>query len=211
MAATVTWILDSGSYLISSKEHLLMLMQVGSPFTGDDTITYTSGGTIPPSFLTSNFRQTSDIDLEIDSNCFPIGRLTGSSFTGIYDGAGFSVSNFTSIPASSAVHGMFGFVSGATLKDIKLAGNWNVTGSSNTADVSGVLVARITGTGNIIERIDINGIVTCTGTTDSFGCIVSKIQGDVDITDIIVRGIVNGTAVDYTGGIVGHIDNGTVN
>lgn len=208
--STVTWVLDAGYYLVSSKEHLLTIMQLGS-FTGDDLITYTPGGSVPPSYLTSNFRQTVDINLEIDSNCFAIGRLTSTSFTGEYDGGGFSISNFTSIPSSSAVHGLWGWVGGATLKDIKLTGNWNVTGSSNTADVSGALVARLNGTGNIIERIDINGVVTCTGTTDSFGCIVSKIQGDVDITDIIVRGIVNGTAVDYMGGIVGHIDSGTVN
>jgi len=136
--------------------------------------------------------------------------LSGTAFTGEYDGGSFSVSNFTSIPASSAVHGMFGWISNATLKDIKLAGNWNVTGSSNTADNSAALVARITGTGNIIERIDINGTVTCTGTTDSYGTLVAKIQGDVDITDITVRGIVNATAQDFCSGIISHIDSGTV-
>ena len=207
--STVTWVLDSGSYLVSSKEHLLMVMQLGS-FTGDDLITYSPTGDVPPSYLTSNFRQSSDIDLEIDSNCFPIGRLSGTAFTGEYDGGSFSISNYTSIPSSSAVHGLFGWIGGATLKDIKLAGNWNVTGSSNTADNSAALVARITGTGNIIERIDINGTVTCTGTTDSFGCIVAKIQGDVDITDITVRGIVNATAQDFCSGIISHIDSGTV-
>ena len=207
--STVTWVLNGSSYEVSSKEHLLQIMQLGT-FTGDDLITYSPGGSVPPSYITSDFIQTVDIDLEQDSNCFPVGRLTGTAFTGIYDGGSFSISNFTSPAASSAVHGLFGWIGGATLKDIKLSGNWITTGSSNTADVSGVLIARLNGTGNIIERIDINGVVTCTGTTDSFGCIVSKIQGSVDITDITVRGIVNGTAVDYTGGIIGHIDSGTV-
>ena len=205
--STITWVLDSGSYLVSSKEHLLSICQLGG-FTGDDTIVYTPGGSIPSDYLTVDFKQTVDIDLENDSNCYAIGRLTGTSFQGVYDGSGFSISNFTS--SSGAVHGLFGWISGATLKDIKLEGTWNVTGTSSTADNSAALVARLSGTANIIERIDIDGIVTCTGTTDAYGTLISKVQGDVDITDITIRGIVNGTATDFCGGVIAHIDTGTV-
>ena len=203
----VTWVLDSGSYLISSKQHLLILMQLGS-YTGDDGITYTPVGSVPSSYLLSSFKQTVDIDLDFESNAYPIGRLTGTSFDGTYDGGSFSISNFTS--NNGAVHGLFGWIGGATLKDIRLEGNWTVTGNSNTADNSAALVARINGTGNVIERVVIDGIVTCVGSTDSYGTICAKIQGDVNITDVVVTGVVNGSAVDYCGGLIGHIDSGTI-
>ena len=204
--SSVVWVLESGSYLVSSKEHLLTIMQLGS-FTGDDTIVYTPSGDIPPSYITSDFKQTVDIDLEDDSNCYPIGRLSGTSFTGVYDGGSYSISNFTS--TTGTVHALFGFINTATLKDIVLSGTWTVTGLSSSTNYSAALCARIEGSSNLIERIDINGTVICTGTTFSFGTLVSRISGDTIINDITVRGIINASALDYCGGVISWIAAGT--
>lgn len=181
-----------------------MIMQLGT-FTSN-SVTYTAAGDVPPSYITSDFKQTVDIDLEDDSNCYAIGRLAGTSFDGVYDGGGFSISNFSSI--AGAVHGLFGHIGGATLKDITLSGTWNVTGISSS-NYCAALVARTSST-NVIERIDINGTVICTGTCEAYGTLVSLIQGDTTITDITVRGNVNGVGINFCGGIIARVDSGTV-
>ena len=88
---TVTWTQDSNSkYEVSSKEHLVQIMNNGA--------LYTNEGSVPSNFMTADYVQTTNIDFENDStNVLPIGTFTGgfdSTFTGSYDGNNFELKNY---------------------------------------------------------------------------------------------------------------------
>lgn len=123
----VTWVLDGDSkYEVSSKEHLLQLMNGGT--------LYANAGSTPSNFLTSDYIQTVDIDLEGDStNVKPIGAA--SQFSGEYDGNGFTVSNWSYVDpnfntgASASNVGLFAKINlGGVVKNVRLAGVCTVSG-----------------------------------------------------------------------------------
>ena len=65
--------------------------------------------------------------------------ITGSAFTGIFDGKGHTVDNFkVSVPASGAnvAAGLFGVISGASVKNLVIGGNAVIKSSSNTGFVT---------------------------------------------------------------------------
>lgn len=133
---SVNWVLDGNSkYEISSKEHLIQLMNSGTA--------YANAGTTPTNWTTSSYIQTVDIDLEGDStNIKPIG--SPGPFQGEYDGNGFTISNwvyadpnYPSVSAASSEFnhiGLFGYIQGsAILKNIRMAGVCSLSGFRSTA------------------------------------------------------------------------------
>ncbi len=65
--------------------------------------------------------------------------ITGSAFTGVFDGKGHTVDNFkVTVPASGAnvAAGLFGVISGATVKNLVIGGNAVIKSSSNTGFVT---------------------------------------------------------------------------
>ena len=87
-----------------------------------------------------------DIDFE-GAEWVPVGNaavttshaLTGNAFTGVFDGKNHTVDNFTvTVPASGAnvAAGLFGAISGATVKNLVIGQNVVIKNSSNTGFVT---------------------------------------------------------------------------
>lgn len=158
---SVTWTLNGNSkYEVSSKEHLLQLMNKGS--------LYTDAGAPPTDYWASDYEQTVDIDLETDTNIFPIGIFT-DRFTGSYDGGNFSVSNWSyNAGANDSIQethvGLFGYFQGTVIENLKLEGVWSATATGCTGFLAGYV---LNGTVRNIECTYAEG-TTLTGTT-SYG------------------------------------------
>ena len=87
-----------------------------------------------------------DIDFE-GAEWVPVGNatvttghaITGNAFTGVFDGKNHTVDNFTvTVPATgaNAVAGLFGAISGATVKNLVIGQNVVIKSSSNTGFVT---------------------------------------------------------------------------
>lgn len=131
----VQWVLDANSkHEISSKNHLIQLMNSGTAFENT--------GSTPTNWTDSDYIQTADIDLEGDStNIKPI-----STFTGEYDGNGFTISNWVYVDPDFATDnpvlyvGLFGAINVATVKNVTLNGVCSITGFKNRC---GMVVANV--------------------------------------------------------------------
>ena len=137
---TVTWVLDADSrYEISSKDHLIQLMNNGG--------LYTNAGSVPSDFMRSSYIQTADIDLEHDPNIYPIGRESSPfSNNSKYDGGTFSISNWsytdpnyeTDATTCESYVGLFGYIYGSVVQNVHLTGLCTLRGfSSSTGMVIG--------------------------------------------------------------------------
>ncbi|ACH46807.1 unknown [Feldmannia species virus] len=163
---SVTWVLNGDSkYEVSSKEHLHQLMHNGS--------LYTNEGSVPSNFMSADFVQTVEIDLENDdTNIQPIG-LSDDSFKGSYDGANLSIKNWsytaTGFDTGStddflAYVGLFGYVfHPCVLKNIRMTGVCTLRGFttfggillgySNSATISNIDLEL--DEGSLIEQGDV--------------------------------------------------------
>lgn len=127
MTTTVTWVLNGNSqYEISSKDHLIQLMNSGT--------LYTNAGSVPIDFYDSDYIQTVDIDLQSDSNIVPLGNAT-DKFTGSYDGANFAISNwsytdpeFSTANDCANYSGFFGEAQTANINNMRLTGVCTLNG-----------------------------------------------------------------------------------
>ena len=112
--ANSKWTPEAGSYEITSTADLIALatqVNDGNTFSG------------------KTFIQTADLDLGgiQDENGVwsgqqwtPIG-ISGKPFSGTYDGNGYVISNLKIDAPTTSYVGLFGYISGATLKNITLA------------------------------------------------------------------------------------------
>ena len=206
----VVWVLDAnGKHEISSKEHLIQLMHAGT--------LYANEGTIPTSWLVSDYIQTVDIDLLGDStNIAPIGIHT-SAFLGEYDGNGFSISNWSYVDPDFATDnpvrdvGLFGFINGATVKNVTLDGVCTmsgfrercgmVVGNANASDVfnidcnlsSGSFLTQSTTMahpGWINAGTVLGNLINCTVTAITFRGVLDHLTLTSNSTTNIVAGVV---------------------
>lgn len=160
---------DNDPYYISSYEHLVRLrMLVDTEVTNE--------------YLTSDicFQQTADLDMAYASwdsdnvyGWISIGSVPNCPFKGQYDGGGHTISNLWIDRPSSAGVGLFGFVEGAVLTNIKIdspsiEGHFGVGGLVGGVVSPGddVLSAVITGcsltNGTIVgssEGIGVGGLI----------------------------------------------------
>jgi len=118
----------------------------------------------------------------------PIGGTTSEPFKGIFDGNGKTISGFSITRTSTNYVGLFGVVSGATIKNLTIKGNisgkayvGSLFGSGSATVTNYSFEGTVTGTGNYV------GGVGGSQTTAS--------------SDITVSATVNGA--DYTGGVYG--------
>lgn len=73
------------------------------------------------SYLDKVFIQTADIDLSAYGNWPGIGIFSpDAEFKGNYDGKGFAISGMTATATATQIGGLFGFVVGATIKNVRL-------------------------------------------------------------------------------------------
>ena len=203
---SVTWVQDSNSnYEISSKAHLLQLMHEGALFA--------DAGTPPPSYLSSTYIQTVDIDLASESaNIVPIGLASSTRFTGGYDGQGYSISNWSYDAGSNNGTGLFHYVQQCTLKNMVLDGVWIhlngfdvgfLAGKSNSVTIYNVTTnfapgTRIYGTSNGYST----GVIIGYGSGN-----FSNITVDGTIDEINCRNGVGGIAGSFDGSTCTHLRN----
>ena len=148
-----------------------------------------------------SFKQTADIDLR-GCNWRPIGAndISGLTFNGDYDGAGFSITNFfIDTTVSDRRIGLFGMTSGSTIKDVRLQGSIR----ANSAPEVGALVGK--GAGTTVTRVKVNVDVEATGSS-YVGGIVGNIDGASSVSYSSYRGTISGktTSGGAAGGIAGY-------
>lgn len=190
----VDWVQDSNSrYEVSSKEHLLQIMQNGTYLPNT--------GSTPANYRSVSFIQTADIDLESDiSNIVPI-----STFTGTYDGQNFAISNWKCNPVSGKGTAFFGYTKSATIQNMLLNGVWSTL---NTNDGSMFAAHNTNSTFSNIST-DFSPGTEITAVANSLGGFFSY-TGGCTVENVTLGGTFDtfqGNA--YTGGIVGYSSGST--
>lgn len=173
------------------------LVQLANLVNGAESETYAS----------AYYKQTRDIDMkDVSISC--IGNSSDNPFKGNYDGGRFTVSNLAPVPASGKAAGMFGYTSGAVVKDLAVKDYTN----KGTNGEQGVIAGHPVNTA-------FSGI-TVDGTVDFVKCACGGIAGYAEggsITDCHVTGFLHNedsdsfkgvSGVTCQGGIAGYI-NGT--
>ena len=172
-----------------------------------------------------------DIDLG-GADWTPIGNgsvttshaITGA-FTGVFDGKGHTVDNFkVSIPASgtNVAGGLFGIVSGATLKNLTIGDKAVIKTSSNSGFVtlggvvgfagestlenldSKALLANDGGKDN--TRLVIGGTIGTMFSSETTACTASNIQGHASFNVVNNVNTKNGATGFIVGGVIGFMD-----
>lgn len=146
--------------------------------------------------LTAHFLQTADIDLGVapwneGAGWVPLGTAT-TPFTGGYDGGRFAIRNLTVNRAGSAYQGLFGYLSGATVRHVRLIGV-AVHGAAYTGALAGY------SSFGVVYRVRINGEVTGANYTGgALGYMTYGAAGQVAMDGAVAGG-------DYTGGVAGYV------
>ena len=172
-------------------------------------------------------------DINLDGIAWtPIGNIS-NAYTGTFDGAGYSISNF-SYTSSSGNAGLFGKISNATVQDFSIGGTLTLTGgkysgviaqalastvsnvhSSLTVDVTGSGVAHVGGVvgsteggpGTTISGCSYAGIMTiATGNNDCHAGVVGYMSADNVINCANYGSITFHQANCFGGGVVGYIN-----
>ena len=145
---------------------------------------------------TINAKLIADIDLsEIDS-WTPIGINTTNNFGGIFDGAGYVISDMNISSSANTPTGLFGVINGGTVKNLTVSGVIN----AEVVDRVGGIVGTLTGVStieNCINKVDVTGKI-------SVGGIIGYVDSSSvkTITNCINLGEVNGS--ENVGGLVGY-------
>ncbi len=125
---------------------------------------------------TANAVLTADIDLSGISNWTPIGN-SDNKYAGTFDGKSYTIKNM-SITEQGTNSGLFGYTSGATIKNIKITGNINLTTTSYTEAY-----------GSIVGGASNTNITNC--------------HSSVNVT--INTTMTSGNCLGHIGGIVGQV------
>ena len=201
---TVNWVQDvNGNYEVSSPEHLVQIMNQGT--------IYTNTGSTPSSYTSSAaiFLQTVDIDLSnYQEYINPIGGQT-ITFQGIYDGGGYSISNWEYTNTTGGTLGYIGLFSrlqtNGTVKHLRLTGVWKATGD---ATYKGFVCGQILSAGCSIHDVvtDFESGTTLSGDVQSIlGVISGYCQGH--ISGCVLRGFIGFSGRgDTMGCITGSLD-----
>ena len=161
--------------------------------------------TITNSAWGSIFKQTADIDASSTSNWAagagfaPIGNFS-TTFTGLYDGQGYKITGLF-INRSTKYNGLFGFVSGGTIKNVKLE-SVNITGGDNYAGgLIGYLyissnATNCCSTGNVSGTFYVGGLIGYQDASSATnGCYSS---GSVTGSEGLVGGLMGGSGSTST-------------
>jgi hypothetical protein len=184
----------------------------------DVTITTGTGTTVDP-FLICNplqlqsmsvhhitnpgatYHLTQDIDLSSIVNFTPISNIT-NQFTGIFDGQNFTIHNLTINNNATSHQGLFGYVIGGNLTEIRnlRLSYANVRGNAQSGSVIGLL--------NAIVRNVHSANATVDGFADGTGGIAGRLSSTGAIYNSSFSGTISGGGL-YTGGIIGDSFGGT--
>jgi hypothetical protein len=144
------------------------------------------------------YRLDADIDMTDVKDWGPIGTVNNKPFSGTFDGYGHTISNM-SIMATTPNLGLFGRISGATIKDLALV-NLSITHTAASTSIGGI-VGSVTDTSSI-SGCYVSGIITSGG--PMVGGIVGVVSAGVTIENCRVDGAVKGSY--DVGGIFGYFN-----
>lgn len=182
---------DADPYIISTGAELAFLAE-----------RVNSGVVSPENYSSAHYRLGTNIDLKnrpwttIGYHDDEGGSSSGKSFSGDFDGNGYSIVNLnvdaTGTPNRTA--GFFGHVMGGTIQNLSII-NADVRGTLN----AGILVGQMSNNGSKIEHCKVSGIVS--GTQRCGGLVGMISYGEVSYCDAYVT--VNGSD-GQIGGFVGN-------
>ena len=130
----------------------------------------------------------------------PIGSSSANAFTGSYDGGGYTISGLN-INRTADYNGLFGYISGGTVKNLAVA-SVDITGGQYTGAIAGYM-----GSGTI-SNCYVTGKVA--GTNSHVGGMIGSIMGG-SITNCYTTATVSCTGTNgRVGGIAGHFQNGSI-
>jgi hypothetical protein len=215
---TLAWTKDAdGKFEVATVQHLLQLMSEGT--------LYTDLGDHPGAqdYWSSSYVQTSDVDLVGDqASILPIGNST-NNFYGQYDGGAHTIANWSYVQpedsASIASTGLFGVVTNAEIKRVRLDGVWTLSGSGHASTylADGFLCG--TAIGSTVYDIEADfssetlmagGSSTTAPVTHSVGCLLGYASESV-VCNVTVKGTVglkdfgSDGHNTYVGGVIGYV------
>jgi len=159
---------EEAPYVISTPNQLAGLAALVNRQDSGTVLTDVNGTTATPSSFSDKYIKLSkDIDLS-EHGWLPIGTggSNSFSFSGNFDGAGYTVSGLSI--ESTAIHyaGLFGYVTGRTVKNVGVSGEINITLSTGNAYVGGLVgYAYLTTIENCYSTCNLNGsgVNSCVG------------------------------------------------
>lgn len=142
-----------------------------------------------------------DLDLEgIEWNC--IGTID-DPFTGVFDGKGYTISNFKVNKVSANYVGLFGVISNATIKNLTITGA-SITGKNYVGTLAGLSLGKTTTIINVhVADGSVNGVLGIGGLIGAAGTV--SINGYVKIEGCSSNVQVKATG-KYVGGLIGYLD-----
>ncbi len=148
-----------------------------------------------------------NIDMSSYSSFTPIGSSSSRSFTGTFNGNGFAITGLT-VTGGSYDRGLFGYTSGATIKNLTIQGG-------SVTSVSGYSAGAFAGSASSTTftycyNLGMNVISSSSGSTNIGGIV--GYASSVTIDSCFNSGYINGTKgarVD-AGGICGELVSGTI-
>ncbi|MFH1018950.1 MAG: GLUG motif-containing protein [Pseudomonadota bacterium] len=150
-------------------------------------------------YLTSQFVLMTDLNL-LDEPFSPIGPNSTDSFRGVFDGNGYTISNFRFVTTGATAEnyaGFFGYVSGGTLKNIGLR-DLTVEGASQVGGLAG-----------LVRDSSVISDAYATGSVKGNGNEVGGLVGNLDSSSITrshaLVTVTSGSASTYVGGLVGNM------
>lgn len=193
---SIDWVINNSKYEISSKEHLLQLMTKGTLLT--------DSGSTPTDYWSSDYIQTTDIDLESDSNITPIGT-SSEPFTGSYDGSEYAITDWTHENISENNVGLFGYTSAALIQNINMEGTWVLSGGSQCGFLVGACGSS-SGIYNATADFS-SGSITSSGT--NVGGLIGSASASI-LEGLTTKGSLSSiTGSTNVGGVVGSLVSGT--
>lgn len=193
---------EAAPYLIKTANDMIKL-------AGLCNGTMTAEG--PTDFKTAHYALAGNIDMA-GMEMMPV-----SPFNGVFDGKTFTISGVTITPVGGQPNGLFGTIENATIKNLTLD-NTILNVSTNDLHTGGFVGKA---TGSTIDNCTFNGTVlsACSASFESSSgsngasAVVAGIVAyaiDTDITNCTIKGTIEGSKGQFTGGVTGHIEGGKI-
>ncbi len=156
-----------------------------------------SGTTFEGKFV----KMSMDIGNEENPITTRIGSSSTNAFKGTFDGDGHSV--YLGINATASYYGMFGYVSGGTIKNVVTKGTLTTKTAASVANRAGAVVAYATA--SIIDSCKNFATITITDGVGDVGGIAGATTSNTQVLNSENYGSIacKGKAAKYVGGIVG--------
>ena len=147
---------------------------------------------------------TADIAVNL-GDWIGIGNGT-TSFSGIFDGNGHTITFSGTGSDGYYADALFVYTDGATVKNLKLAGEVTIDGKSGNR-VTGFLIGSTKGSATTVKNVQINARINYTSKVDTMGVFVGLVNAPTTFEGCVFDGIMNfGGQVTLVGSFVGQAD-----